>query len=117
MKAREADVKVGHVSSPESGAQQACANRRSAIPGIRGSRSARPAPTARCCWPSKSTAHRLRFQRSARDASTRRVEVSIVAADERARVQGEDRQEFDLRLQPDTYQRVRRTGVRHVYRG
>ena len=45
-----------------------------------------------------------------------KVEVSIVAADERAGVQGEDRQEFNLRLQPQTYERVRRTGVRLLSR-
>jgi VWFA-related protein len=45
-----------------------------------------------------------------------KVEVSIVAADARARVQGEDRQEFDLRLQPQTYDRVRRTGIRLLSR-
>jgi hypothetical protein len=45
-----------------------------------------------------------------------KVEVTSVAADERARVQGEDRQEFDLRLQPQTYERVRRTGVRLLSR-
>ena len=57
----------------------------------------------------------LRFQER-EGRFNERVEVSIVAADERARVQGEDRQEFDLRLQPDTYQRVRRTGVRLLSR-
>ena len=31
-----------------------------------------------------------------------KIEVSIVAADQRARVQGGDRQEFNLRLQPAT---------------
>ena len=45
-----------------------------------------------------------------------RIEVSIVAADERARVQGGDRQEFNLNLQPQTYERVRRTGVRLLSR-
>jgi len=45
-----------------------------------------------------------------------RIEVSIVAADERARVQGGDRQEFDLRLQPQTHERVSRTGVRLLSR-
>ena len=45
-----------------------------------------------------------------------KVEVSIVAADQRARVQGEDRQEFDLRLQPQTYEKVRRTGIRLLSR-
>jgi len=57
----------------------------------------------------------LRFQE--RDGRfNEKVEVSIIASDERARVQGEDRQEFDLRLQPDTYQRVRRSGVRLLSR-
>ena len=57
----------------------------------------------------------LRFQE--RDGRfIEKVEISIVAADERARVQGEDRQEFDLRLQPQTYERVRRTGVRLLSR-
>ena len=45
-----------------------------------------------------------------------KVEVSIVAADERTRVQGEDRQEFNLRLQPQTHERVRATGVRLLSR-
>src|SRR6185436_606631 len=44
------------------------------------------------------------------------IEVSIVAADERAKVQGGDRQEFDLRLQPQTYERVRGGGVRLLSR-
>jgi VWFA-related protein len=45
-----------------------------------------------------------------------KLEVSIIAADEKARVRAEDRQEFDLKLQPDTYERVRRTGVRLLSR-
>ena len=40
------------------------------------------------------------------------IEVSIVAADERARVQGGDRQTFNLNLVPETHERVSRTGVR-----
>ena len=40
------------------------------------------------------------------------IEVSIVAADERARVQGGDRQNFNLNLVPETHERVSRTGVR-----
>ena len=44
------------------------------------------------------------------------IEVSIVAADERAKVQGGDRQEFALRLQPQTYERVRGGGVRLLSR-
>jgi VWFA-related protein len=40
------------------------------------------------------------------------IEVSIVAADERARVQGGDRQTFNLNLVPETHARVSRTGVR-----
>jgi VWFA-related protein len=42
------------------------------------------------------------------------VEVSIVAADERARVQGGDRQTFNLNLMPETRERVNRTGVRLI---
>jgi VWFA-related protein len=42
------------------------------------------------------------------------VEVSIVAADERARVQGGDRQTFNLNLMPETRERVDRTGVRLI---
>lgn len=57
----------------------------------------------------------LRF-READGRFNEKVEVSIVAADERARVRGEDRQEFDMKLQPDTYQRVRRTGIRMLSR-
>jgi len=44
------------------------------------------------------------------------LEVSIVAADERARVQGGDRQTFDLNLMPDTYERVKQNGVRMLSR-
>jgi hypothetical protein len=40
------------------------------------------------------------------------IEVSIVAADERARVQGGDRQTFNLNLVPETHERISRTGVR-----
>jgi VWFA-related protein len=40
------------------------------------------------------------------------IEVSIVAADERARVQGGDRQTFNLNLVPETHERIARTGVR-----
>jgi VWFA-related protein len=57
----------------------------------------------------------LRF-READGRFNEKIEVSIVAADERARVRGEDRQEFDLKLQPDTYQRLRRTGIRMLSR-
>jgi len=42
------------------------------------------------------------------------IEVSIVAADERARVQGGDRQTFNLNLMPETRERVDRTGVRLI---
>jgi len=42
------------------------------------------------------------------------LEVSIVAADERARVQGGDRQTFNLNLMPETRERVDRTGVRLI---
>jgi len=45
-----------------------------------------------------------------------RIEVSIVAADQRARVQAGDRQEFNLRLQPATRERISRTGVRMLSR-
>ncbi len=45
-----------------------------------------------------------------------RLEISIVAADEKAKVQGGDRQEFNLRLQPQTYERVRGGGVRLLSR-
>jgi hypothetical protein len=44
------------------------------------------------------------------------IEVSIVAADQRAKVQGGDRQEFNLRLQPATRERISRTGVRLLSR-
>jgi VWFA-related protein len=57
----------------------------------------------------------LRF-READGRFNEKLEVSIVAADEKARVRGEDRQEFDLKLQPETYERVRRTGVRLLSR-
>jgi VWFA-related protein len=42
------------------------------------------------------------------------VEVSIVAADQRARVLGGDRQQFNLNLMPETRERVNRSGVRLV---
>ena len=45
-----------------------------------------------------------------------KIEVSIVAADQRARVQAGDRQEFNLRLQPATRERIGRTGVRLLSR-
>jgi hypothetical protein len=45
-----------------------------------------------------------------------KIEVSIVAADQRARVQAGDRQEFNLRLQPATRDRVSRTGIRLLSR-
>jgi VWFA-related protein len=57
----------------------------------------------------------LRF-READGRFNEKLEISIVAADERARVRGEDRQEFDLKLQPGTYERVRQTGVRLLSR-
>jgi len=53
----------------------------------------------------------LRFtERNGRFAEN--VEVSVVAADARARVQGGDRQTFQLNLMPETRERVSRTGVR-----
>src|SRR5687767_1134911 len=53
----------------------------------------------------------LRFQQ--RDGRfVESLEVSIVAADQRARVQGGDRQTFNLNLMPETHARVSRTGVR-----
>ncbi len=45
-----------------------------------------------------------------------RLEISIVAADHRAKVQGGDRQTFDLKLLPETHERVRRSGVRLLSR-
>ena len=45
-----------------------------------------------------------------------KIEVSIVAADQRARVQAGDRQEFNLTLQPATRDRISRTGVRLLSR-
>ena len=45
-----------------------------------------------------------------------KIEVSIVAADQRARVQGGDRQELNMSLQPATRERVGRTGVRLLSR-
>jgi VWFA-related protein len=43
-----------------------------------------------------------------------RVELSIVATDEDAKVQGGDRQQFDMNLLPDTHARVSRSGVRLI---
>jgi len=55
----------------------------------------------------------LRFtEQNGRFAET--VEVSIVAADARARVQGGDRQAFNLNLLPETRERVVQSGVRMV---
>jgi VWFA-related protein len=45
---------------------------------------------------------------------TESVEVSVVAADQRARVQGGDRQTFNLNLMPETRERVNRAGVRLI---
>jgi hypothetical protein len=45
-----------------------------------------------------------------------RLDVSIVATDQHARVQGGDRQTFNLRLLPETYWSIRRTGVRLLSR-
>jgi VWFA-related protein len=57
----------------------------------------------------------LKFQE--RDGRfTERIEVSIVAADHRAKVQGGDRQTFDLNLLPETHKRVSSTGVRLLSR-
>jgi VWFA-related protein len=57
----------------------------------------------------------LRFQeRNGRFVES--LEVSIVAADQRARVQGGDRQTFDLNLMPETHERVRQQGVRMLSR-
>jgi VWFA-related protein len=44
------------------------------------------------------------------------LEVSIVAVDERAKVQGGDRQTFDLNLMPETHARVVKSGVRMLSR-
>jgi hypothetical protein len=57
----------------------------------------------------------LRF-READGRFNEKIEVSIVAADERARVRGEDRQEFDLKLQPETHKRLQSSGVRMLSR-
>jgi VWFA-related protein len=48
--------------------------------------------------------------------SNETVEVSIVAADERAKVQGTDRQSFEMNLLPQTRERVSQTGVRLLSR-
>jgi VWFA-related protein len=45
-----------------------------------------------------------------------KIEISIVAADDRSKVQGGDHQTFDLNLLPQTYQRVSQTGVRLLSR-
>ena len=45
---------------------------------------------------------------------TESVEMSVVAADQRARVQGGDRQTFNLNLMPDTKANVDRGGVRLI---
>ena len=44
------------------------------------------------------------------------VELSIVAVDQSARVRGEDRQTFDLKLRPETHEQVRRSGMRMISR-
>ncbi len=57
----------------------------------------------------------LKFQeRNGRFAES--LEVSIVAADQRGRIQGGDRQTFELNLMPQTHERVSRTGVRMLSR-
>jgi hypothetical protein len=57
----------------------------------------------------------LKFQqRNGRFNET--VEVSIIAADEKADVQGGDRQSFDMSLMPQTYERISRSGVRLLSR-
>ena len=45
-----------------------------------------------------------------------KIEVSIVASDEDGKVQGGDRQTFDLNLLPQTYEKVSATGVRLLSR-
>ncbi len=45
-----------------------------------------------------------------------KLEISIVATDQKAKVQGGDRQQFDLNLMPETYERVSRSGVRLMSR-
>ena len=57
----------------------------------------------------------LKFQQ-ADGRFNERLEVSIVAADEKAKVQGGDRQAFDLKLMPQTYEHVRKNGVRMLSR-
>jgi VWFA-related protein len=44
------------------------------------------------------------------------LETSIVAVDEKGKVQGGDRQTFNLRLMPQTYERISTTGVRLLSR-
>ena len=44
------------------------------------------------------------------------LETSIVAADEKGKVQGGDRQTFNLKLMPQTYERISKTGVRLLSR-
>ena len=44
------------------------------------------------------------------------VELSVVAVDQSAKVRGEDRQTFDLKLSPNTYQQLRRSGMRLLSR-
>ena len=54
------------------------------------------------------------LERNGRFAET--IEVSIIAADQRAKVQATDHQKFDMNLQPQTYDKVRTTGVRLLSR-
>lgn len=44
------------------------------------------------------------------------VELSTVAVDQSAKVRGEDRQTFELKLRPETYEQVRRSGMRLLSR-
>ena len=44
------------------------------------------------------------------------IEVSIVAADERAKVHGTDRQSFEMNLLPQTHDRIRQGGIRLLSR-
>jgi VWFA-related protein len=43
-----------------------------------------------------------------------KIELSIVAVDDDTKVQGGDRQSFDMNLLPETQQRVSRTGIRMI---
>ena len=95
----------GHDAGAQGRAEQAGADRRSADAGVCGAAARRRTTRARSVIAIEIDGPALKFQeRDGRFVES--VEVSIVAADQRARVQGGDRQTFNLNLMPETHARV-----------